>query len=299
MEEKFSGWDDDDNESSIAPLNLNPEDVFIHLPLSGPLVHLCASGFEKRNESKNRYSDVIPTDETRVILDKSISHSDYINANFVILDEKYSWKTIATQGPLEKTETDFWAMIFQYKVPFILMATSLREKDREKSTKYWPGPGEKFKRGDFDLEATNVEYVSPLIGLTEIKMSTMSKETHTLIHLYYTGCADYSTPEHTSLRDVLLLLNIIWEDRTKPFVCHCSAGIGRTGIIISILNYFFAESHEENWHAKTSQEILQKVRDIVWKIRTQRCGLVQSVEQFKFIINFIEEEQLFFRGKLF
>ena len=76
-----------------------------------------------KNVDKNRYFNVKPYDNNRVILRKT-DDNDYINASFV---PGYSRerKFIATQAPLKSTFNDFWAMIDQYNVETIIMLTNL------------------------------------------------------------------------------------------------------------------------------------------------------------------------------
>lgn len=77
------------------------------------------------NGGKNRYSDVLCYDFTRVHLESSPSDgipADYINANHV---NGYNQKRgyICCQGPLPKTFNDFWRMVWQEKVRTIVMTT--------------------------------------------------------------------------------------------------------------------------------------------------------------------------------
>ncbi|KHN71530.1 Tyrosine phosphatase-like protein J1 [Toxocara canis] len=68
-----------------------------------------------KNGNKNRYTDVLCLDDTRVILKGRSKDSDYIHANWVVLPS--TRKYICTQGPLEETVEDFWLMVF--KVAFL------------------------------------------------------------------------------------------------------------------------------------------------------------------------------------
>lgn len=59
---------------------------------------------------KNRYADVLASDNTRVKLSPSNDNPDgYINANFVSLP---LCKVIASQAPLPDTFHEFWQMIW-------------------------------------------------------------------------------------------------------------------------------------------------------------------------------------------
>ncbi|XP_069023347.1 tyrosine-protein phosphatase non-receptor type 9 isoform X3 [Embiotoca jacksoni] len=83
------------------------------------------------NQMKNRYSDVLCLDQSRVRLcqlcDDEDETSDYINASFM---DGYKTRNayIATQGPLPKTFGDFWRMVWEQMVLIIVMTTSL-ERD--------------------------------------------------------------------------------------------------------------------------------------------------------------------------
>lgn len=69
----------------------------------------------RSNVTKNRYTDVLCYDHSRVILSNENEEDDptgdYINANFV---DGYKQKNayISTQGPLPKTAPDFWQMVW-------------------------------------------------------------------------------------------------------------------------------------------------------------------------------------------
>ncbi|MEQ2256237.1 hypothetical protein ILYODFUR_022283 [Ilyodon furcidens] len=77
-------------------------------------------GSLKENIKKNRYKDILPYDQTRVVLSlqTSGSHSDYINGSF-IQGASGDCKYIASQGPLSSTVTDFWRMIWQHSVKWV------------------------------------------------------------------------------------------------------------------------------------------------------------------------------------
>ena len=73
------------------------------------------------NSSKNHYAAIVPPEKYRVTLrgsDGGPIRSDYINAVFVdsyLCTDAY----IITQTPLENTVSDFWKMIYDYKVRYI------------------------------------------------------------------------------------------------------------------------------------------------------------------------------------
>lgn len=110
--------------------------------------------------SKNRYVDILPIDATRVKL-----HPDngYINANYIngLLDTFTDRKFIATQAPIDNTIEDFWKMVSQQNITFIVMLTDLTEGGRKKATQYWPNQGEIKDAGFLQIQST-FEIVLPL-----------------------------------------------------------------------------------------------------------------------------------------
>ncbi|KAL6962062.1 tyrosine protein phosphatase 1, variant 2 [Sarracenia purpurea var. burkii] len=90
----------------------------------------CDVALDSVNYSKNRYTDVLPFDKNRVVLnpckDYRSSARGYINASFIETSSSESIsRFIATQGPLPHTFEDFWEMIIQYRCPVIVMLTRL------------------------------------------------------------------------------------------------------------------------------------------------------------------------------
>ena len=91
------------------------------------------------NLVKNRYTDVLCYDHTRVVLtrDDNDQESDYINANYV---DGYKQKNafISMQGPLPRTFSDTWQMLWELRVVVIVMTTRTIERHRTKCGQYWP-----------------------------------------------------------------------------------------------------------------------------------------------------------------
>ncbi|RKP04358.1 protein-tyrosine phosphatase-like protein, partial [Thamnocephalis sphaerospora] len=76
---------------------------------------------EHDNREKNRYTNILPYNRTRVMLepvrlpnDDVPLHSDYVNASWVQAPGGIR-SYIATQGPLPRTFVDFWRMVWQEK----------------------------------------------------------------------------------------------------------------------------------------------------------------------------------------
>ncbi|XP_068155052.1 tyrosine-protein phosphatase non-receptor type 7-like [Drosophila tropicalis] len=91
-------------------------------------------------EDKNRYANVIPLPETRVVLQRQNDDdkTEYINANYVRGPQDAPNYYIACQAPLESTTADFWRMIWEQQSRVIIQATDLSEEGIERCAEYLP-----------------------------------------------------------------------------------------------------------------------------------------------------------------
>lgn len=151
----------------------------------------------RANLTKNRYTDVLCFDHSRVILSQEDDDptSDYINANFV---DGYKQKNayISTQGnailiynylhlnshlstppsgPLPKTTPDFWRMVWEQHCMVIVMTTRVLERGRIKCGQYWETTeGSSCVYGCYNVRTLNVEsnedYTVTLLELTNFKV---------------------------------------------------------------------------------------------------------------------------------
>lgn len=244
---------------------------FATLPYHHSDPSLCVIGLGNANYNKNRYNNIIPPDTTRIILPGGA----YINANLVDLGSGYA-PMIACQGPLTTTFEDFWRMVLQYQSKVILMVTPLMESKNlgdvleVKCDKYWPDVGQKSIHGEFTVENLGSQEVNPTVVISRLRV-LFNDQVHFLHHIYYSGIPDSSVSDDDEVHLILCILISFLGDQ-RPFICHCSAGAGRTGIIATILRCL---------HTKESP--LEAIR----KLRYQRHGMVQTRRQFRFIRSFL------------
>ncbi|XP_047231189.1 tyrosine-protein phosphatase non-receptor type 18 isoform X2 [Girardinichthys multiradiatus] len=234
-------------------------------------------GSLKENIKKNRYKDILPYDQTRVVLSlqTSGSHSDYINGSF-IQGASGDCKYIASQGPLSSTVTDFWRMIWQHSVKVIVMACRETEMGKRKCECYWAAPHQSAAFGPFTV-TTQVEkrYNEDIV----VRTLTVSyqQDAHSVIQFQYLSWPDHDVPYETA--GVLDLLEQARRSRgadTSPVLIHCSAGCGRTGVICA-LDYIY--------DLLVTKQITKdfSILNIVLELRRQRPSAVQTKDQYRFI----------------
>lgn len=242
----------------------------------------------KHNLPKNRYSDVLCLDHSRVKLSiqSNDPSSDYINANYV---DGYMQKNayISTQGPLPRTFGDFWRMVWEEQVMVIVMTTKAVERGRAKCGQYWPPEedGEE-QHEDFLVINTRMEVYQDYSISWLFLLNTKSNESRQIYHLQFTSWPDYGTPSSAAAfleflfkvracqEEAVSSLGSEWQGHTlgPPIVVHCSAGIGRTGTFITT-----DISLRRLEHIQTVN-----IRETVRRIRSQRAFSIQMPDQYVF-----------------
>uniref|UniRef100_UPI00358FD692 receptor-type tyrosine-protein phosphatase beta-like isoform X3 n=1 Tax=Myxine glutinosa TaxID=7769 RepID=UPI00358FD692 len=108
------------------------------------------------NRERNRYTNILPYDVTRVILSSEVGKSDYINASF-IPGKSSPREYIASQGPMMGTLVDFWHMVWELGVSNIIMLTKCVENGKLKCERYWPMDEEPLCFGDINVTCFSEE----------------------------------------------------------------------------------------------------------------------------------------------
>ncbi|KAL2083947.1 hypothetical protein ACEWY4_019465 [Coilia grayii] len=224
------------------------------------------------NMEKNRYKDVLPYDITRVVLKGD--DGDYINASHVKTEPGGKvLHYIAAQGPLPLTCVDFWRCIWEQNSTHIIMLTTLTERGRTKCHQYWPHPPEVKDYANLQVcchsEEGNLTYVTREFTLT----NTQTGEKRSVTHLQYVAWPDHGAPDDAS--DFLDFIHSMHSRKTGPgpLMVHCSAGIGRTGVLITM------ETALMQMEAGEPVCPLQ----IVQTLREQRAMMIQTPCQFRFV----------------
>ncbi|XP_055127525.1 tyrosine-protein phosphatase non-receptor type 3 isoform X2 [Symphalangus syndactylus] len=226
-----------------------------------------------QNLDKNRYKDVLPYDTTRVLLQ---GNEDYINASYVNMEipaANLVNKYIATQGPLPHTCAQFWQVVWDQKLSLIVMLTTLTERGRTKCHQYWPDPPDVMDHGSFHIQCQSEDCTIAYVSREMLVTNTQTGEEHTVTHLQYVAWPDHGVPDDSS--DFLEFVNYVRSLRvdSEPVLVHCSAGIGRTGVLVTM----------ETAMCLTERNLPIYPLDIVRKMRDQRAMMVQTSSQYKFV----------------
>ncbi|XP_072938486.1 tyrosine-protein phosphatase non-receptor type 9 [Epargyreus clarus] len=243
------------------------------------------------NLAKNRYTDVLCYDHSRVLLsqtDPDDPTTDYINANYV---DGYKQKNafICTQGPLPKTFGDFWRMVWEQGSLVVVMTTRAVERGRVKCGQYWPAdPGARAVHATYAVTTERVErhddYTVSHLLLTDLR----TEQSRRVWHGQYTRWPDYGVPGGGRAPPVLRFLQLVrraqaratlelgdaWAGHSKgpPIVVHCSAGIGRTGTFLTL----------DVCVSRLAAEGAADVRGTVERVRAQRAHSIQMPDQYVF-----------------
>ncbi|XP_059224223.1 tyrosine-protein phosphatase non-receptor type 9 isoform X2 [Stomoxys calcitrans] len=242
----------------------------------------------RNNVTKNRYTDVLCYDHSRVVLSRvgGDEVSDYINANFV---DGYKQKNayISTQGPLPKTSQDFWRMIWEQHCLVIVMTTRVMERGRVKCGQYWePAENSSLEFGNFHVRTLSIETNEDYTVASLELRNTKTDEVRNVSHWQFTSWPDYGVPSSamamiTFLQKVrekqaqmVQALGDTWagHPRGPPIVVHCSAGIGRTGTFITL----------DICISRLEDVGTADIRGTVEKIRAQRAYSIQMPDQYVF-----------------
>ncbi|XP_047241237.1 receptor-type tyrosine-protein phosphatase S-like isoform X19 [Girardinichthys multiradiatus] len=227
------------------------------------------------NKFKNRLVNIMPYESTRVCLQpiRGVEGSDYINASFI---DGYRQQRayIATQGPLAETTEDFWRMLWEHNSTIVVMLTKLREMGREKCHQYWPA--ERSARYQYFVVDPMAEYNMPQYILREFKVTdARDGQSRTVRQFQFTDWPEQGVPK--SGEGFIDFIGQVHKTKEQfgqdgPISVHCSAGVGRTGVFITLSIVL------ERMRYEGVVDIFQTVK----MLRTQRPAMVQTEDQYQF-----------------
>ncbi|XP_060934460.1 protein tyrosine phosphatase receptor type Fa isoform X5 [Limanda limanda] len=226
------------------------------------------------NKFKTRLVNIMPFESTRVCLQpiRGVEGSDYINGSFID-GYKQQKAYMATQGPLAETTEDFWRMLWEHNSTIVVMLTKLHEMGREKCHQYWPG--ERSARYQYFVVDPMAEYNMPQYILREFKVTdARDGQSRTIRQFQFTDWPEQGVPKTgEGFIDFIGQVHKTKEQfgQDGPITVHCSVGVGRTGVFITLSIIL------ERMRYEGVVDLFQTVK----MLRTQRPAMVQTEEQYQ------------------
>lgn len=288
-------------------------------------LHSKKYGEKADNRTRNRFKNILPYDETRVVL-KNYPITDYINANYIRPPiESLGRDYIATQGPLATTINDFWHMVQQETVKAIVMITRETEGMKNKCARYWPevhtsktygtvtvenlseanyGPAQAPNNASRTLRSLpSAGYQIPIQAsndddcyyrLRTLKITTDDGRTWEIFHWQYLAWGDHGSPLVSNQRDNTQLAVLL--DFFEKIGCSTPLGselntspmIVHCSAGIGRSGATIAIDMILNRIRTEGYDIEIEIPGLITHIRSQRSGLVQTERQYEFIYRVIE-----------
>lgn len=248
----------------------------------------CPNGTTYISYKENRYSNIIAKSSSQVIIDNIDPEQNYINANNIYINYDNNLQHfIACQAPISSTMMKHWLMIWQQRSPVSIMLTDFIENNVVKADRYWPNIDKSCIFGH--IKVTCLEEKDLMEKCKLRKFSIICNDIiHYHYHIHYINWIDGSIPESIDQLHSLIKFTYFYKIKglkensiliNKPMIIHCSAGIGRTGTFITC---YYIYRYIEKYLPLS----LLNIKDIVLKMRLQRFGMVQTIDQYRFIYEY-------------
>jgi len=256
----------------------------------------------------NRYRDVIPYHHSLVTLEVPIQYgakfgaSNYINASWIrdlkLEDmltgagntDSCGMTYIAAQGPIAETCESFWRMMVEKKVSTVVMLTKCLERNMLKCEEYFPPKvSQRKKFGTVTVETLDSQdwdgTIHRLITVSCQPNKDSKPISWSIDHYQIESWPDHGVPDSPEI--LYGILGVLAELTNGPVVIHCSAGIGRSGVVIALDMMIrrlqgVSKLLNSNEISDTIAFELLNLEEVVKVMRQQRSCMVQNAKQFKF-----------------
>lgn len=231
---------------------------------------------------KNRYTNILPSKQHRVQLTSNAKTAcaDYINASHYQTKLPGGCKYILAQAPIEESFADFWHMVWDQNIQLIIMLTKFIENSMFKADRYWPNLNKEESYGQYKVLLMSEDNLGYAIVL-KIKI-TLNGQSREVSHIQYVDWPDHGTPKETyeSFKQFYQLYLSYKEKCTEPYVVHCSAGVGRSGVFV-LVDTIHDVLHK---HALKTIDVFNMVKEL----RDHRPAAIQTEEQYIFVHEFVK-----------
>uniref|UniRef100_A0A1I7TKX0 Tyrosine-protein phosphatase domain-containing protein n=1 Tax=Caenorhabditis tropicalis TaxID=1561998 RepID=A0A1I7TKX0_9PELO len=234
------------------------------------------------NMYKNRFSDVICMDHSRVTL----SDDTYIHASYVDIDP--SKRAILTQMPLPHTAADFWQMIIEKRVKCVLLLLSDAEYEQLGGDFVFPRNQDFLHFEERSIRVGEFKRVEIMTGWFLKVLSVCNGDYKSFLHIHhYNAWPHNSVPFQGSPQGA----KQIWQLQSAlrkysqfgPPVYMSLSGCGRAG------TYALFETAHASLHSGDKKLDMIKCLEIVRNGRLHSC---QSLSQFSFVYTLLAEHIL-------
>ncbi|XP_076268918.1 receptor-type tyrosine-protein phosphatase F-like isoform X1 [Rhynchophorus ferrugineus] len=149
--------------------------------------------YELLQNMKNGFNKPTACDVTTMEIAEE-PHSDFINVKYL---DGYNIPRayIVTLGPQKKTIYDFWRMIWQENVSWIVIVANVIEGEKEEIEQYWPNAEDQLIVGDFVI----AHQKSELHARYELRSFLVTKEngeTKEIGQLHFKAWSDHGVPPY-------------------------------------------------------------------------------------------------------
>lgn len=236
---------------------------------------------------RNRYPDILPYPPNRFKFQDPLL---YYNGSIVL-----EGQAITCQGPQENEFKRFWRMVWEFNATVVVMATDFIENSKRKCHRYFPSkngeslppasPEELSKEQDLTVVKVNgpelpIEGIptQPAVTIRSILLQHGSEKKE-VAHVKIERWLDNEIMDESLLAEAVRFVVNHLEKTKGRFVSHCSAGIGRSGVFLAIL--------EALTQLKKGKPVsLNFIFEIVKTLRSPeqgRNGMVQTIAQYELI----------------
>lgn len=264
--------------------------------------------------NRDRFNDIFVWKKNRVPLRVPEKHCDYVNASPIELKSKVTGEEtryIAMQAPKKETTDHVWRMVWhEVESPGVVVTLTV-----DKVHPYFPlavgevvAVNEDDEFGDgFHGSVTCESLETSEDGATQIRKLVMrvpkeegNEKEKVYWHLLYMKWSDYGVvnqEEKASLLKCIELSRKLNREAQNPRVVHCRAGVGRSGTFMALdfllteleNGRFKAESDGSDGEKEGKDATEDPVFETVNRLREQRPLSVQTVGQYKFLYEMLNE----------